>query len=75
MRKADVIEIDWITPEEAGQRWGVKARQAQALCVKGKVVGAVKFGHVWLIPKDALKPADGRAKNGRTAKETRGSDE
>ncbi|GHV20598.1 DNA-binding protein [Clostridia bacterium] len=69
------MELDWVTPEETSKRWGVNARQVQALCVKGKVDGAVKLGRVWLIPRNAPKPADGRAKNGRTAKETREIDE
>ena len=56
------MQIEWISPEEAAQQWGVKARQVQALCVAGQVDGAVKWGRVWLIPKGTPKPIDGRTK-------------
>jgi hypothetical protein len=56
------MTLDWITPEDAARQWGIKARQVQALCVDGKIDGTVKLGRVWLIPKDATKPIDGRTK-------------
>ena len=59
------MELEWITPEEAGNKWGVKARHVQDLCAKGRISGVVRLGRVWLIPKNATKPADGRARNGR----------
>ena len=59
------MEFNWITPEEAAQKWGIKARQVQALCSLGKIPGVVRLSRAWLIPKDAEKPKDGRYKNGR----------
>ncbi|MCL2873664.1 MAG: helix-turn-helix domain-containing protein [Defluviitaleaceae bacterium] len=59
------MDFDWITPEEAAQKWGIKARQVQALCSQGKIPGVVRLSRAWLIPKDAVKPRDGRYKNGR----------
>jgi len=32
---------------------------------KGRVPGAVKIGNLWLIPKEAVKPPDGRVNNRR----------
>lgn len=32
------------------------------LCEDGRISGVAKFSRMWLIPKDAPKPADGRIK-------------
>ncbi|MCL1878660.1 MAG: helix-turn-helix domain-containing protein [Defluviitaleaceae bacterium] len=59
------MELEWITTQEAGSKWGVKARHVQALCAKGRISGVVRLGRTWLIPKNATKPTDGRVHNGR----------
>ena len=56
------MDMEWLTPEEAGNRWGIKARQVQAMCSLGRIPGAVRKGRIWLIPKDTPKPVDGRTK-------------
>jgi len=56
------MELEWITPRQASERWGITERQVQALCSKGKIEGVARLGHAWLIPKDAQKPLDGRTK-------------
>ncbi|WP_312943206.1 DNA-binding protein [Oscillibacter sp.] len=35
-------------------------RRIQKLCEENRVMGAVRFGYAWAIPKDAEKPADAR---------------
>ena len=62
------MEIDWITPQQASERWGITERQIQSLCSKGKVDGVVRLGRSWLIPKDAPKPIDGRTKAAKQQK-------
>jgi len=59
------MELDWITPQQAAEKWGLGDRRVQTMCANGEIAGVIKLGRVWLIPKDAPKPADGRAKNGR----------
>jgi len=59
------MELDWMTPQQAAEKWGITDRRVQALCANGQVDGAVRLGRGWLIPKSALKPTDGRRKNGR----------
>ncbi|HNW03852.1 MAG TPA: DNA-binding protein [Oscillospiraceae bacterium] len=54
--------MDYLTVKEAGKKWGVTGRMAALYCVAGRIEGAVKKGNLWLIPQDALKPADGRRK-------------
>lgn len=52
--------MNGITAKEAAEKWGITPRQAQLLCSQGRISGAVRFGHAWLIPADAEKPPDGR---------------
>jgi len=59
------MKLEWISPGQAADKWGISARRVQALCINGQIDGVARMGRVWLIPKNAVKPADGRAKNGR----------
>jgi hypothetical protein len=62
------MDLDWITPQQASEKWGITVRRVQALCSNGQVDNIVKLGRVWLIPKNAPKPIDGRKNNGRVKK-------
>ena len=57
--------MDYMTLKEAGQKWNVTPRQVNYLCSGGRIPGAVKMASVWLIPKNAEKPIDGRTKQGK----------
>ena len=52
--------MDYMTAKEAAEKWAITPRRVQVLCAQGKVPGAVRFGITWAIPKDAVKPKDGR---------------
>lgn len=54
--------MDYMTLREAGMKWGISPRQINSYCSEGRIPGAEKMGRVWLIPKDAKKPIDGRTK-------------
>ncbi len=54
--------MDYMNIEEASKKWGLSARSIQMLCSNGRVEGAVRMSRVWMIPKNARKPADGRTK-------------
>ncbi len=41
---------------------GTSLRMINYYCSAGRIAGAEKKGTVWLIPKDAEKPIDGRRK-------------
>ena len=56
------MELDWMTPQQAAEKWGITDRRIQALCANGQIDGAIRLGRGWLIPKSALKPIDGRTK-------------
>ena len=55
--------MDYMTLREASEKWGISPRQINYYCSEGRIPGAEKMGRVWLIPKSAIKPADGRRKN------------
>jgi len=61
------VELGWITPKQAAEQWKMTARQVQSLCAKGKINGAERLGRVWLIPKSARKPIDGRTRQADAA--------
>ena len=60
--------MDYMTLKEASEKWRVSVRQINYYCAGGRIPGAVKMAGVWLIPKDAEKPVDGRTKQGRALK-------
>ena len=57
--------MDYMTVKEASEKWGGSSRQINYYCTDGRIPGAVKMAGVWLIPKTAEKPIDGRTKQGR----------
>ena len=57
--------MDYMTLKEASEKWGVSARQINYYCAADRIPGAVKMAGVWLLPKTAEKPIDGRTKQGK----------
>jgi translation initiation factor IF-1 len=55
-------EMDYISVKEAAEKWGVTSRMVNYHCVAGRIKGAQKIGNMWVLPKDAVKPEDGRRK-------------
>jgi len=62
------MELDWMTPQQAAEKWGISDRRVQTLCSNRQVDGAVKLGRGWLIPKDTPQPIDGRTKSAKNLK-------
>ena len=60
--------MDYMTLKEAAEKWGVTPRRVNYYCAGGRIPGAVKMAGVWLIPKNAEKPIDGRTKQGKELK-------
>ena len=60
--------MDYMTLKEASEIWGVTPRWINYYCSSGRILGAIKMGTIWLIPKNAEKPIDGRTKQGRKLK-------
>ena len=57
--------MDYITVKEASKKWGVTPRRVDYYCAGGRILGAVKMAGVWLLPKPAEKPLDGRTRQGK----------
>ena len=60
--------MEYISVKEASLKWGISERRIQRLCSEKRVVGEIRFSRVWMIPKDAEKPADARIKTERIGK-------
>ena len=56
--------MDYSTVKETAQRWGVSVRTVNMYLNAGRVPGAVRKEHGWLVPADAQKPVDRRRKQG-----------
>ena len=54
--------MDYMTLKEASEKWGISSRMINYYCSAGRIPGAMKMAGVWLLPKDAVKPKDGRYK-------------
>lgn len=57
--------MDYLTVREMGEKWGISGRRVTYFCEAGRISGALKKGNLWLVPKDAEKPVDGRKKENR----------
>ena len=54
--------MEFITANQAAQKWGISQRRVQILCSEGRISGVFKLGEAWAIPADASKPNDSRIK-------------
>lgn len=62
------VEMDYMTITEASKKWKISNRRIQTLCAQGRIPGAERLGYCWLLPKEAVKPTDGRIKSGKYIK-------
>ena len=54
--------LEYISPLKLRKNGAFPERRVQKLCEENRIPGVAKFSRLWLIPKDAEKPADGRYK-------------
>lgn len=57
--------FEYMTVQDAAKLWEISERRIQKLCEENRIDGVVRLSRVWLIPKDAQKPTDGRTKEMR----------
>ena len=50
----------YISAQQAATKWGISKRRVQVLCTENRIKDATRIGNMWVVPEDALKPADGR---------------
>ena len=60
--------MDYISAKDVARKWGVTQRRVEVLCLGGQVHGAERIGNMWLIPRIAEKPIDGRTKAAKQLK-------
>ncbi len=56
------LNNEYITTQQAAEKWSISDRRVRVLCREGKILGAVKDSKSYKIPAIAKKPADGRKK-------------
>ena len=56
---------------EAAKKWEMSGRRVSFLCLNGRIPGAEYVGGSWIMPADAVKPADARIKSGKYIKDTK----
>jgi hypothetical protein len=56
------MKNEYMTAQQAAEKWNISDRRVRVLCREGKIPGAVKDGKSYKIPVIAKKPADGREK-------------
>ena len=54
--------MNYLSSMEAAKAMGITVRRVQQMCKQGEISGAVKKGHSWLIPKNAVWPDSGEKK-------------
>ncbi|MDE7423530.1 MAG: helix-turn-helix domain-containing protein [Lachnospiraceae bacterium] len=57
--------FEYMTAQEATEKWNVLLRWVQRLCKENRIEGAININHVWLIPQVAVKPDDARKKKNK----------
>lgn len=59
--------MEYMTVQEAAEKWRVSPRLVQRLCVTGRIEGTQKFGGAWAIPAHTDRPEDLRRKKKKPA--------
>lgn len=52
--------MQYMSAHETALKWDISQRRVAILCSENRIEGVVMVGNMWLIPKTAVKPADGR---------------
>lgn len=54
--------MNYLSSMEAAKAMGITVRRVQQMCKQGEISGAVKKGHSWLIPENAVWTDSGEKK-------------
>ena len=52
--------LAYMTAGEAAEKWSISHRRVITLCQENRIPDVAMLGNMWIIPKDAEKPVDGR---------------
>ena len=45
--------MEYVSIKQISEKWGICARRVQTLCTEGRIEGAQRVGHQWIIPADS----------------------
>ena len=54
--------FEYMTAQEAAEKWNVSLRWVQRLCKENRVEAALNINRVWLISQNTVKSDDARKK-------------
>ena len=57
--------MKYLSTAQIATRWRISQRRVALLCEKGRIDGAQKAGHTWIIPDTARKPHESWIKTGK----------
>lgn len=60
--------IQYMSTKEAAEKWKISQRRVSVLCSENRIRDAAMLGNMWIIPRNAEKPADARMKRNAVAK-------
>lgn len=52
--------LQYITAREAAEKWNISQRRVSILCAENRIPDVAMLGNMWIIPRNADKPADAR---------------
>ena len=55
--------MDYLSIQDVSNKWNISKRRVQILCHEGRINGAKMIGNMWVVPENAVRPADARKKN------------
>ena len=55
--------MEYLPIQEFTDKWKISNRRIQILCRQGRINGAKMIGNMWIIPENAVRPADARIKS------------
>ena len=54
--------MEYISVKETAEKWNISVRAVQTMCKNGLIWGVQKWERSWMVPSDAVRPADKRMK-------------
>lgn len=60
--------IEYMSAREAAEKWNISQRRVSILCSERRIPGVAMLGNMWIIPRNAEKPVDGRIKRNTAGK-------
>ncbi len=60
--------FEYMTVQEVEKKWELSERRVQKLYAENRIDDVVHLSRMWLIPKGAERPIDGRTKQGKEQK-------